>query len=212
MDPTILYKFKPWVPDNAGWAGLRLLLVGESHYDEGIKYSTDQQWEHTQYVVRRYGTQGSETTPFFMRIAQTFVEGITEPTDEAYRSFWSSVCFCNYVQEFVPGRPGENKVSAAMIRRSADAFHQILDHVKPEAVLVMSAKIWGEMSEQGSELVADDVGGIGRVYRYDYQDGSCLMAHTDHPRARFEKTYRPQAWRLRVDAFLGYVGASRTKE
>lgn len=61
------------------------------------------------------------------------------------------------------------------------------------------------MSEDGSTLVADDVGGLGRVYRYTYQSGSCLVAHTDHPRARFKKTYRPDTWRPRVRDFLEYV-------
>lgn len=203
--PTKAYRFNPWAPDGADWGGLRLLIVGESHYDEGIKYSPAEQWEHTHYVVRRYGAEARETTTFFVRITQTFVDGASTLPDDDYRAFWRRVCFCNYVQEFVPGTPGSNKVSKAMIRRSGPAFRQILDDVRPDAVLVMSAAVWEDMSTESSALEADDIGGIGRVYRYTYQDGVCLAAHTDHPRARFKNTYRPDVWKPRVQAFLDYA-------
>lgn len=208
MIPTKAYRFNPWAPIDADWGDLRLLIVGESHYDEGIKYSPTEQWEHTHYVVRRYGAEARETTTFFLRTAQTFMEGVSSPPDDDYRAFWRRVCFCNYVQEFVPDTPGKNKVSKEMIWRSGPAFHQLLDDVRPNAVLVMSAAVWGDMSEEGCTLEADDVGGIGHVYRYTYRDGTCLAAHTDHPRARFKNTYRPEVWRPRVQAFLDYARAA----
>lgn len=210
MIPNKAYRFNPWAPSDAEWAGLRLLIVGESHYDEGIKYSPAEQWEHTHYVVRRYGAEARETTTFFLRIAQTFMEGVSAPPNDGYRAFWRRVCFCNYVQEFVPDTPGKNKVTKEMIRRSAPAFHELLDDVRPNAILVMSAAVWEDMSEENAALEADDVGGIGRVYRYGYRGGSCLVAHTDHPRARFKKTYRPEIWRPRVRAFLDYARADLT--
>lgn len=206
--PAKAYRFNPWAPVDADWGGLRLLIVGESHYDEGIKYSPAEQWEHTHYVVRRYGAEARETTTFFLRIAQTFIQGASTIPDDDYRAFWKRVCFCNYVQEFVPDKPGKNKVSKEMIRRSGPAFHELLDDVRPNAVLVMSAAIWEDMSAENVALETDDVGGIGRVYRYTYRDGTCLAAHTDHPRARFKNIYRPDVWRPRVQAFLDYARAA----
>lgn len=140
--PVKGYAFKPWAPEGADWAGLRLLIVGESHYDEGLKYSPSEQWEHTHYVVRRYGAEAHETTAFFRRITQTFIDGASGEPDEDYRAFWRRACFCNYVQEFVPDTPGKNKVSREMIRSSGPAFHEMLDDLRPDAVLVMSAAIW----------------------------------------------------------------------
>lgn len=107
--PAKNYRFQPWAPDGADWGGLRLLIVGESHYGEGIKYSPTEQWEHTHYVVRRYGAEARETTTFFLRIAQTFMDRVSTQPDDAYRAFWRRVCFCNYVQEFVPDRPGQEQ-------------------------------------------------------------------------------------------------------
>ena len=107
------------------------------------------------------------------------------------------------------GKPGGNSVTKDMIERSGPAFLQILETVRPDAIVVMSSAIWHGMTDSDATLVAKDIGGIGHVYRYDYAGGSYLAAHTDHPRARGDRTFRPEVWRPRVAAFLDYARNSR---
>lgn len=81
----------------------------------------------------------------------------------------------------------------------AEAFHNVLDEVKPDAVVVMGQTTWDQMSERNAEPADRDEDGLGSIWRYDYEGGGCFAAHTHHPSSN---GYSPDYWRPRVLRFL----------
>jgi hypothetical protein len=201
-------NFEPWKPpgDDPRFMGIRLLILGESHYDEGETYSPEVQKEFTKDIVKRWGAEAEGYRRFFANVYRTFNESDGHHSSEDFRSFWTKVFFYNYVQELVSGGPRQRPSSPAWAS-SADAFHSVLDDVKPEAVVVVGKTTWNMMSERNAERIADDPDGLGPIWRYDYEGGACYVAHTNHP----SKTgYSATEWRPRVSRFLEWVRGAIT--
>src|SRR5437870_15307 len=127
-----MVTFEPWKPpgEDPRFNGLRLLVLGESHYDEGKTYSPEVQKEFTKDIVKRWGTEAEGYQRFFANVYRTFNDGDAHHTSDDYRNFWNKVFFYNYVQELVPGGARE-RPRAQVWPNSADAFHWVLDDVKP---------------------------------------------------------------------------------
>ena len=202
--------FEPWKPlsNDPRFAGRRLLIVGESHYDEGQTYAPEQIRTFTTDIVRTWGAEAKGHQRFFANIFRTLNAQSADHTSEAFRSFWHSVFFYNYVQSFVHGG-ARVRPTAKMFAESADAFHAVLTDVRPEAVLVMGQTTWDQMSERGAVLVDHDEDGLGSIWRYQFEGGTCLAAHTHHPSSN---GYAPDYWRARVLRFLERpIGCSAPK-
>lgn len=191
--------FFPWKPPgDPRFNGIRLLIVGESHYDEGEPPPPDQIASFTSDIVTRWGVKAEGYQRFFGNIYASFnADGAHWSSDE-FKRFWNTVFFYNYVQSFVPGearvRPTTKQFSV-----SADAFHAVLDDIKPEAIVVVGQTTWDLMSDRCAELIDRDEDGLGSIYRYEYDGGSCLAGHTHHPSSI---GYSADYWRPRVMRFL----------
>lgn len=196
-------NFEPWKPpgDDPRFNGVRLLILGESHYDEGDAYSPDEQREFTKDIVRRWGAEAKGYQRFFANVFRTFNDGESHHTSDAFRDFWGKVFFYNYVQELVPGG-ARVRPSSQTWANSADAFHSVLDDVKPDAVVVVGRTTWNMMSERNAKRIADDPDGLGAVWLYEYDGGQCYVAHTHHPsKTGFSAAER----RPKVKQFLEWV-------
>lgn len=198
-----LITFDPWRPiaTDPRFQGLRLLVVGESHYDEGASYTFNEQRAFTTEIVKRWGAEAEGYQRFFASIYRTFNEADAAPSSEAFRAFWNSIFFYNYVQSFVPGGARERPTSR-QFKDSAEAFHGVLDEVRPEAVVVMSKETWRRMSERDATLLESDEEALGTMWQYVYASGSALVAHTHHPSSY---GYSPAAWQPRVARFLEHA-------
>ena len=93
-------NFKPWVGqryENRELFGLKILLLGESHYGE----PGEENENFTTEVVRCWGQQRRHS---FFTITAKFVlgKGTNEwPSDEERKNFWEKAALYNYVQELV---------------------------------------------------------------------------------------------------------------
>lgn len=191
--------FAPWKPPgDPRFKSIRLLIVGESHYDEGEPPPPDQMASFTIDIVTRWGAKAEGYKRFFGNIYATFNDHGAHWSSDEFKRFWNSVYFYNYVQSFVHGGSGE-RPTAKQFSDSADAFHVALDDIKPEAIVVMGRQVWKSMTERNAEKVDHDKHGLGAIYRYQYDGGSCLAGHTYHPSW---KGYSADDWRPRVKRFL----------
>lgn len=105
---------------------LRLLIAGESHYDEGAPPPSAQISSFTSEIVSRWGANAEGYKRFFGNIYATFDDDGAHWSSDAFKRFWNSVYFYNYVQSFVHGGPGE-RPTAKQFSDSADAFYVVLD-------------------------------------------------------------------------------------
>lgn len=194
--------FRPWKPsDDPRFNGLKLLIVGESHYDEGEPPPAEQVSSFTSEIVMRWGANAEGYQRFFGNIYASFNDDGAHWSSGQFKRFWTSVNFYNYVQSFVPGQ-SRVRPTARQFSGSADAFHAVLDDLKPEAIVVVGQTTWDLMSDRGAKLVERDEDGLGSIYRYEYNGGSCLAGHTHHPSSI---GYSADYWRPRVGRFLEHV-------
>jgi hypothetical protein len=128
--------FEPWVGPlyrDKGFEGLRVLVVGESHYGrpEEEKPSFTRDW------VERFasGTQGNR---FFTVVSKLLLE---TPTNERLRleqrrQLWDRLAFYNYVQSF-PGSKSRVRPSRALWDAAAACLPWVINDLQPQFLLIL---------------------------------------------------------------------------
>ena len=199
-------RFSPWVGSTYGrqsrW-DLSILLRGESHYDEGF----DQEDSLTSFVITRHISREGKQYPFWTNIAKAFV-GSSHEIFVGRRSFWESVAFYNYVQEFVGTGP-RMRPTPRQLDMSWDPFVQTLRELQPDVVIVLGFALWdslaprlGSSSPLGVERFVSPRG----VARHDQSvrlreasPGVGLTGYVKHPSSGFATHF----WHHWIDALLG---------
>lgn len=139
---AMILSFEPWVGVNFGSRsrlGQAVLILGESHYDEGFGQGA----RLTEFVIRRHIEREGKQYAFWTKIART----LTGPTysDKADRvSFWESVGFYNYVQEFVGTGPRQ-RPTEGHYRDSLPQFLSVIDRLRPDLVLTLGFGLWDSL-------------------------------------------------------------------
>lgn len=200
-------RFDPWVPESehSRLEGVRLLILGESHYEEpnkGVLDSSEKDPNFTIGIVRRWGAQPEGRQRFFANLYE-MVTGEPWRLDADHDRLWQHVWFYNYVQALVSSGGGKTPTKA-QFEASECQFRSVLERVRPEAVIVMGVRLWQAMATQ-DEWVEDMAGALGRVCAYRLADGSRVFAaHTWHPSA---PAFSPGKWHPRVKSYLADVVA-----
>ena len=131
-------RFEPWVGEwyhEAKLYGLRILLLGESHYGEGEPKAS-----FTRNVVKRWGQDNRHS--FFTKITKFILnQGKNGNLTAAQRrEFWEKVAFYNYVQEFA-GAKARQRPTPEMWKRSEEAYYQVLEELEPDLVVVLGKQL-----------------------------------------------------------------------
>lgn len=202
------YRFRPWAPssEDPRIAGVRLLVLGESHYEEengdGSTYrDADATVEETRNTVRKYGVKPEKRQVFFANL-YTMLSG--EPWAlEASRlePFWNSIFFYNYVQTLVPGGP-RHSPSPSMWREAEKPFRTVIEEIAPEAILVVGKRLWSNMAQE-DERLDEQPDGLGLICGYHLPSGDTIPAAcTRHPSSF---GFRPMEWHPRIRHYLNWV-------
>jgi hypothetical protein len=136
-------QFEPWCGDQyeAGISGLRVLILGESHYhlcDE------DKECDEEETRVLRHRSLTRDTVKFWKDHPHSSPVSYRVPGLFGMNKdrFWNSVIFYNYLQTFAgPGakhRPKEEQWDDG----SAEAFQSVLDTFQPDRILVLGMDTW----------------------------------------------------------------------
>ena len=136
--------FHPWIGPHYGREsqfGVRLLVLGESHY--GRPGEVPEPRIFTQDVVRYYS--GQHRHPYFTILAKILRGDRGWIDDEERAAIWENVAFYNYIQSLVPA-PG-TPPTAAQWDAAHDPFLTVLDTLQPDAVLVASKRLWGQIEQ-----------------------------------------------------------------
>lgn len=170
-------RFEPWVGSEyeQGLDGLRVVLMGESHYDRdgvGTKAS------FTRDVVETFAI-GPQRHAFFTKAANLIV-GAHEHTDETRRAFWNRVAFYNYIQRIVGAEPSAQPTQE-MWQEAPAAFQAMLAQLKPHCVVVLSQRLWKQLPAANPYPHA---WGDFEVKNFGDEANPILAIHTTHPAAR----------------------------
>lgn len=135
MPPRTAPRFLPWIgPDytRAPIAGLRILILGESHYSGPWYDGPDA--DVTRFVVRDV-IAGHHRGPFFRNVRHVMGEPLP------WADFWNAVAFYNYIQEYV-GTHARIRPKPEMWSDAADPLRHVLDTHRPDFVLVCGSTLW----------------------------------------------------------------------
>ena len=100
--------------------------------------------------------------------------------------FWQSVAFYNFIQEFVAG-PRMHPVPEAW-RSARPAFEAVLEALRPQALLILGARLWNNLpnseleslhsEREGPQLRAGELS--GKSWLYLLPDSSKVLAAGIH--------------------------------
>lgn len=186
--------FLPWqgARYREGIGGVRLLLVGDSHYasDPG-----DAEPELTRKIVTRF--MGGEPMPFFAKSASV----VSGASDVAEVDVWDLVAFYNYVQNLA-GATHEDIPTNEMYSNAAVPFERVLHSLKPDGLIVLCQRTWNHIGNGFPRgTISTPVDGDNTIRRWLYPSGLAVMATwTNHPSG--SHGFRPADWHERIRKFL----------
>ena len=152
--------FMPWIgPDyqNGGFHGLRVLILGESHY------SWDLEPDQVRYATRRVvqdELSGAFRHRFHARVLRVMRGSRGRLPGEEISRFWNGVAFYNYVQEFVGNSP-RDRPSPAQWEHAATVLPTVLAALRPHFVLACGRGLYEHLKlvpdlTSAPEFGADD--------------------------------------------------------
>ena len=164
--------FEPWVGHKYGDNGERLLILGESHYGP-----PSMPRNYTIALTQEY-VDGSNHR-FWTNIMQVVLGVPHWEIDRA--EFWANVAFYNYVQQPVAETAGVAP-TPEMFSSSEAAFFFVLERLAPESVLVLSKRLWENLSSAGRPGPNIFCGEAAKeTWIYSYRGGEALSSWIPHP-------------------------------
>lgn len=171
-----LMHYRPWRGneyENGFLSGLKLLILGHSHYDDET-YGATEKWTRRHVEV--------EPDDFWTHVEQV-VSGQRLDNDQR-RAFWNKVAFSNYIQE--PLKLGD-KPTEMQWAGAQGAFPEIIAYTKPDLMFVFSVEAWSKLPDAAVYPGSHDVPGCeGNAYLYfvnpTYRLFAGAFAHSRNPR------------------------------
>jgi hypothetical protein len=194
--------FRPWIGTKWGdptncLEGVRLLVLGESHYHyDPCKVGTSEA-ECTTEVVREWALKKPHR--FFTGITQV-ISGKKkwQLNPEELEDVWAAICFYNYVPVYLAG--SRERPTAGQFQQGAEPFAKLLEELKPQAILVCGFDLWW--------WVLNGVGFNGKAWETPFSPiGPALAARMMHPSAAFSST----TWQPVVKSLLEQARARADK-
>jgi len=205
---------RPWRGNDWGnsanvLGGLRLLVLGESHYHATAPIGADVP-DMTEQVVsdRLAGTKYQ----FFSRIERLVMgeESLFQPAE-----FWHSVVFYNFIPVVAANASRKRPPDALWYGSAPKLFQELVKQVEAEAILVCGTQLWRRLPTGLIERMNAYQAG-GRSWRErEYEVAlphRAVAAHIPHPSGSFGWSFercRPvvQHLRRRVDELRTEVNA-----
>ena len=165
--------FDPWEGKNYSGATPKCLVVGESHY---AKQEVSPNF--TRDLIREH-SQGEFNHKYFTRILQVYTGKPHLEVDR--KTSWDELSFFNYVQSLVGNSPGVGPTKA-QFAAARGPFRQVLATLKPQCILVLSKRLWNEISSDGQQGEPLRIGNETReTLVYPFSGGEAIATWIPHP-------------------------------
>lgn len=200
--------YQPWVGSQyavGGVSGLRVLVLGESHYFPESDKKFDGP-DYTRQVVACW-TQDQYPTfhphSFFTKVAATLLQQNPISLSDRAR-LWDHIAFYNYIQESV-GEKARDRPKPRQWIEARPAFLEAVRVLRPDVLLVLGKTLWRHLPEADRIAQGDTPAEDFRVY------GSALAGHVTHPsgHASYDETM-PIVKRL-LSAARAHQGTSQQR-
>lgn len=158
-------RFKPWIGSNFAATnrfGLRVLVLGESHYGDPQADNTD----ITPFVVRTYGMPVGGAQ-FFAKTVKVLLQMDSNVwlTAKDRAEIWEDVAFYNYVQEIVGDGPRQRPTNEMWIAAERP-FLEVVDALRPHVVLALGRELERRMPALPSEIAVCNIQHPSTAFSY----------------------------------------------
>ena len=183
--------FLPWVGRNYRSGTTRLLVLGESHYDEDHEFDGGRpHQDFTRVQIDKYLEVPS--WKFWTNITQVVAGKPKNKCD--IEAVWARIAFYNYVNCFVGAGPRIPPMASDW-KNSMEDFRKVLADLEPTHILVLGMRLWDHLEadeERGEDIVIGD-----RKARVWYFDSSIPCLPIFHPSGGFSSS-KWAAWVTRL--------------
>jgi len=173
----------------------RVLVLGESHYDEDYETSFHlSQRDYTQRIGKLMESKGEGrySTPFFRKLDQALT-GQQSPNVVEAADAWSRIAFANFIPQFV----GKDAKAAKLKMHWQEAnrvFPSLINQLCPNVILVLGLTTWrqlaaGERTEWSSYVPKANETRWPKardIWRMRYEGGYALSTWVYHPSWPFD--------------------------
>lgn len=194
--------FDPWVGSQYKGNGLwnrKVLVVGESHYDEWREKGKDQCWQRstTKHKLLRTFTQecvqdvvnGNGGAPYWPAVRNRL--GGEEYEKQSPDVFWNKVAFYNFIQSPVPGCPPKARPTQAQWEAAPALLKQTITRLRPDRILFTGKStgprksLWNYVPCRNGKLPDIEVDGVSLPLEFfTLKDGKRVyVTATAHPRS-----------------------------
>jgi hypothetical protein len=148
--------FDPWVGSQyqtGGFRGLRVLILGESHYGE----PEEETKAFTREWVEGYASsaKGNRFFTVVTKLLLALPVGI-RLSRGTRRTLWDSVAFYNYIQRF-PGQHSRIRPTSSMWNAAAECFPAVLSELQPTFTLILGRELAGRVPKLPSSISVCDL-------------------------------------------------------
>lgn len=169
-------RFQPWIGENykSNPKG-RILLLGESHYLDGEKETSDL----TTFMVSEFIKGATLKTHFFKNIGYVF-------DSEDPRAIWDNVAFANLIQK------GLTKAKSQPEPKDWEsinpAFEKLLEALEPDKVVVFSKRIFNYKLTEKDAICIKKIKSnnkIAEVWKYTRNQHKTFVIGVNHASRMF---------------------------
>jgi hypothetical protein len=187
-----------------GPGGLRVLILGESHYNDNGEFGPQFTREVMEDILN------GVTDPhyaIYTKIATLFSRNLTDRLGHRAR-FFKTVAFYNFIQSAVSGP--RVPPTAEMWKAARGPFEAVLGCLKPELVLVLGVKLWKEIKIPRKKLPPVKLGNgkEAPMGYYTIDRHRCQFFRINHPSSR---GFCYDVWRPALKAAIKRASAAKGK-
>lgn len=206
------YRGDRWAMADNAIGGVRLLILGESHYS-GTDAVGSCDPNTTLEVVGGYldGSLNRHSKRFFTKLGHLVSrKPVDEVSAQDIRDVWDAVMFYNYVPAIAASGPRQAPPEHLWGAEAAGRFLELVRRAEVEAVLVCGQRLWHRMP--AATRGWRKVDGPARVMRfYEYEAASpylAVAAPINHPSS--PGGWTAARWRPVVDLLFEEVATQRS--
>lgn len=191
-------NYKPWVGKNysIGFKDKKILVLGESHYDESETINSDlTRWVINDIVYNPGGQTYRATFTCFERAM------VGRPmTQKEREEFWESVIFYNYLQ--FPTEGPRSIPKPEYWSESADAFVELLETYMPDLIIVWGARLYNALPDLGVKggILKLENGDTTDYWIYPIKGKEILALKIHHPSAPSGRNWG--YWNMVINKFI----------
>lgn len=175
---------RPWVGSEWGGSnnalgGLRLMVLGESHYHDKAPVGTDIP-DMTEWLINSYLEDGRRY-PFLSKLEALVMLGRAPRSSQ---DIWNALTFYNYIPVVAANEPRQRPPEELWHGAAPRLFSDLVTRLEVEAILVCGVELWRHMPTGMVERNnAYRAGGRGwREHEYEVAlPHRAVAAHIPHP-------------------------------